>query len=128
MTLFLPLDRAWSFRRLAGEAGGAWAPVDLPHSPFVADLDGREHWFGECEYQRTIAVPAHAPAGRCTLYVGAAMHTAVVLVDGAECGRHSGGYLPFEVDLTGPLRDGRPHTLTLRLDNRDNPDVPPGKP
>ena len=128
MTLFLPLDHAWSFRRLAGEPGGAWDTVDLPHSPFVADLDGREHWFGECEYQRTIALPPQAPAGRCTLYVGAAMHTAVVFMDGTECGGHSGGYLPFEVDLTGPLRDGRPHTLTLRLDNRDNPDVPPGKP
>ncbi len=130
MTLFLPLERAWDFRRLPpdGGAGGAWSAVDLPHCPFVADLDGREHWFGECEYQRTVAFPPGAPARRCVLYLGAAMHTAKVSVDGIECGRHSGGYLPFEVDLTDALRDGRPHTLTVRLDNRDNPDVPPGKP
>ena len=129
MTLFLPLDRAWNFRRLApgGAAPAAWAAVDLPHCPFVADLDGREHWFGECEYQRPIMLPPAAPAGRCVLCLGAAMHTAVTLVDGVECGRHTGGYLPFEVDLTHALHDGRPHTLTLRLDNRDNPDVPPGK-
>ena len=130
MSLFLTLDRAWHFRRLPSEGavGGAWSAVDLPHSPFTVDLDGREHWFGECEYQRSITLPPGAPAGRCALYIGAAMHTAVVSVDGTERARHFGGYLPFEVDLTDPLRDGRPHTLTLRLDNRYNPDVPPGKP
>jgi beta-galactosidase len=130
MTLLLPLDHAWNFRRVAadGAAAGAWSAVDLPHSPFVADLDGQAHWFGECEYERSISLPPDAPKGRCALYVGAAMHSAVVFVDGIEKGRHTGGYLPFEIDLTDALRDGRAHTLTLRLDNRDNADIPPGKP
>lgn len=130
MTQILPLNHAWNFRRLTagGGAAPAWSAVDLPHSPFVADLDGREHWFGECEYQRSLALPPGAPAGRCTLYLGSAMHSVVVLVDEAECGRHTGGFLPCEIDLTAALRDGRQHLLTLRLDNRDNPNVPPGKP
>ena len=130
MPQILPLNHAWNFRRLTAGGGStsAWSSVDLPHSPFVADLDGREHWFGECEYQRSLALPPGAPTGRCTLYLGAAMHSAVVLIDDTECGRHTGGFLPFEIDLTTALRDGRPHQLTLRLDNRDNPDVPPGKP
>ena len=127
MPLILPLDHAWNFRRLPAPAAGGWAVVDLPHTPFAADLDGREHWFGECEYQRKISRPP-AAAGRCTLYVGAAMHSATVFLDGVECGRHAGGYLPFEVDLTAALGDGAPHPLTLRLDNRDNAEVPPGKP
>ena len=126
-TLVHPLDRAWNLRQLP-PAGGGWSVVDLPHNPFLADLDGRHHWFGECEYQRSIALPPGAPVGRIALQVGAAMHSAVVLLDGAEVGCHTGGYLPFEVDLTAALRDGRPHQLTLRLDNRDQPDVPPGKP
>jgi beta-galactosidase len=130
MSLFLPLDLAWNFRRLpsVGVAGSDWCSVDLPHNPFVADLDGRDHWFGECEYQRTVALPAGAPGGPCTLYIGAAMHTAVVFVDGIECGRHAGGYLPFEVDLTDALRGASRCEVKLRLDNRNNPDVPPGKP
>ena len=130
MTQILPLNHAWNFRRLTPEGGAtpAWTAVDLPHSPFVADLDGREHWFGECEYQRLLSLPPGAPAGHCTLYLGAAMHSAVVLLDDTECGRHTGGFLPFEIDLTAALHDGRQHLLTLRLDNRDNPEVPPGKP
>src|SRR5688500_6117549 len=107
MTLFLPLNQTWNFRQLPADGtSGLWSVVDLPHSPVVADLDGREHWFGECEYQRTIARPAGAPSGPCTLYIGAAMHTAAVFVDGVKRGHHSGGYLPFEVDLTEFFRDG----------------------
>src|ERR1700712_6099377 len=118
MTHALSLDLGWNFRRLpsAGGTPEAWTPVDLPHSPFVADLDGRKHWFGECEYQRTIERPATSGAGHCVLYLGAAMHTATVLVDALEVARHSGGFLPFEADLTKALGDGRPPKLTLRLD------------
>ncbi len=130
MTPFIALAHSWNFRRLSASecATDAWSVVNLPHSPFVADLDGRQHWFGDCEYQRSITLPPNALHGRCTLFIGAAMHSAIVLIDGAELGRHTGGFLPFEIDLTAALRDGRPHSLTLQLDNRDNPDVPPGKP
>ncbi len=124
-----PLGGDWRFRRLAAAGRPEpWVEVQLPHSPFVADLDGREHWLGLCEYERTVQLPAGAPTGRIAAYFGAAMHTAEVFLDDQPVGRHEGGYLPFEIDLTRALRDGRPHTLTVRLDNRDNPDVPPGKP
>lgn len=130
MTQVFPLQSGWKFRRLdaASTADAKWMPVDLPHSPFVADLDGQDHWFGECEYELLLEVPTGGPVGRWTLYVGAAMHTARVFVDGVECGSHLGGYLPFEIDLTHRIGGGAPHTLTLRLDNRNNSDVPPGKP
>jgi beta-galactosidase len=129
MPFVTTLDRDWDFRRCdAAAAETAWARVDLPHSPFVADLDGREHWFGLCEYRRQLQVPCPAQHERRVLHVGAAMHTATVLLDGRELARHEGGYLPFEVDLTDVLADGTAHTLVLRLDNRDNADVPPGKP
>lgn len=118
----------WRFRRLGADGSAEpWTEVELPHSPFVADLDGREHWFGLCEYERTVQLPAGASSGRIAAYFGAAMHTAEVLIDGEPVGRHEGGYLPFEVELTAKLRDGKPHTLTVRLDNRETPDIPPGK-
>ena len=129
MPFVTTLDRDWEFRRCdAASAEAAWARIDLPHSPFVADLDGREHWFGLCEYRRQIQVPRPAQHEHRVLHVAAAMHTATVLLDGRELARHEGGYLPFEVDLTDALADGAAHSLVLRLDNRDNADVPPGKP
>lgn len=127
MTETQRLNSGWDFRRIDDPATPSWGRVELPHSPFVADLDGRQHWFGLCEYRRRVRVESSGTAARATLYVGAAMHTAVVLVDGRQVGRHEGGYLPFEVELTEALADGSEHELLLRLDNRDNADVPPGK-
>jgi beta-galactosidase len=119
------LNRSWRFRRLNPTT--PWIPVDLPHSPFVADLDGRDHWFGECEYQCDVQVPPPSDGARCLLEVGAAMHTCRVLIGEREIARHTGGYLPFEADLTDCLDSAGRCQVTLRLDNRDNPDVPPGK-
>jgi beta-galactosidase len=125
----LKLDLGWSFRRVASTpADTAWTQVDLPHSAVNVDLDGHGHWFGECEYRRTVQILNPVAGARHVLYVGAAMHTATVLVDGIALARHTGGYLPFEADLTEPLRDGKLHELLLRIENRDNPDIPPGKP
>jgi len=122
-----PLNQDWKFRRLDA-ADAPWAAVELPHSPFVADLDGREHWFGDCEYQREIQSPPLTGGARCVLYIGAAMHSCSVLAGSREITRHTGGYLPFEADLTDHLDARGRAVITLRLDNRDNPDVPPGKP
>lgn len=127
MTQHIALDDRWEFRRLGDPAGGGWTAIELPHTPFVADLDGRGHWFGECEYRRQISLP---PLGEnhCALSIGAAMHTARVFIGGREVAVHRGGYLPFEVDLTAALPAGGNVELVLRIDNRDDSDVPPGKP
>lgn len=133
------LNTDWDFRRTSPDAGrsglaaepslpATWERIALPHSPFVADLDGREHWFGLCEYRRAIVAPPLEAGARCVVFVGAAMHSAECLLDGVRIETHSGGYLPFEIDLTPHLRTGATHELVLRLDNRDNADIPPGKP
>ena len=129
MAVFTTLDRDWEFRRCdPGAPAGNWTRVALPHSPFTADLDGREHWFGLCEYRRELRAAAAGAGTRQVLHVGSAMHTATVHLDGREVASHAGGYLPFEVDLTEALADGAAHTLLLRLDNRETALVPPGKP
>jgi beta-galactosidase len=114
----------WSFRR---DSEG-WRSVTLPHTAVVTDPDGGGHWQGLCEYSRKLRVENPAADERCYLYFHGAMHTAEVSLDGVSKARHEGGYLPFEVDVTETLKDGAEHELAVRLDNRDNPLVPPGKP
>jgi beta-galactosidase/beta-glucuronidase len=130
MTRTINLDQGWSFRRLgsAGSPETNWLEVALPHSPFVSDLDGNHHWMGECEYRRVLTRSSLAGGTRCVLFIGAAMHPARVFVDQREIARHEGGYLPFEVDLTEVVSEAATREITLRLDNRDNPDVPPENP
>jgi beta-galactosidase len=117
--------REWSFRR---DGAGEWETVSLPHNAVVTDLDGGGHWQGFCEYKRKLRAENPGPEERFSLYFHGAMHTAEVSLDGALLARHEGGYLPFEVDVTQALTDGKEHELSVRLDNRDNPLVPPGKP
>ena len=126
MTAVYDLNESWHFRQLNAPLSD-WTQVRLPHSPFVSDLDGRNHWFGECEYRRAIDAPSAAAETRFVLFIGAAMHTARIFVDDHEQSHHIGGYLPFEIDLTDALRSTGHCHVTLRLDNRDQPDVPPGK-
>lgn len=125
MAKVITLSDGWAFARIPG---GDRSPVSLPHSPVEATIDGHDHWMGVCEYTRSVRIPALEPGSRCALHIGAAMHTAEVRVDDVVVGTHAGGYLPFEVDLTPVLADGLEHALAIRVDNRDNPDVPPGKP
>jgi beta-galactosidase len=56
------------------------------------------------------------------------MNDAIIYLNGVEVARHTGGYLPFYVDLTNDLQYGKENEILVRLDNRDNPEIPPGKP
>lgn len=129
MTVFLPLDRQWQFSRQDNSVSSDWTAVDLPHTPFLADLNGQNHWLGICRYRRTLELRNRQPGYRYVLQIGAAMQACRVRLDGREIGRHTGGYLPFEIDLTDalPAGDG-PAILELELDNRRDPAIPPGKP
>jgi len=59
-----------------------------------------------------------------------AMQVADIWLDGTHLFTHYGGYLPFTVDLTQHLSLEQEHEyiLTVRLNNADNSEVPPGKP
>jgi beta-galactosidase len=56
------------------------------------------------------------------------MHDAIIYLNGVEIDRHTGGYLPFYVSLTDDLNYGKENEILVRLDNRENPAIPPGKP
>lgn len=118
--------REWMWSR--EQDGAHWEPVELPHTAVVADPDGRDHWQGVCRYRCSVKVATPQPGETHALYFGAAMHTASVFVDGDAVALHRGGFLPFEVDLTDILKDGKDHEIEVCLDNRDDERVPPGKP
>ena len=108
-------------------AAGSWEQVRLPHTPFVEPLVVQHQWQGICYYRRKLHLDA-LPAGRqWWLEMEGAMQLADLWINGRHVAQHAGGYTPFVVDATPWLRAGD-NELLVRLDNRDNALIPPGKP
>lgn len=111
-------------------AGAEWEAVCLPHTPRLEALNasGGRNFQGICWYRKTFPTPAGARERKVLLVFEGAMQVADLWLNGRKLTTHAGGYLPFTVDLGDALRPDAPNELLVRLDNRDNPEVPPGTP
>lgn len=132
------LDGLWRFavdrdndgveRRLFADTLPGTREVAVPASvnDLFADENVRNHvgyWF----YQRTVRVPRGWDGEQILVRFGSATHHAIVWAGDVEVGRHSGGYLPFEVDVTDHVTAGEEFRLTVAVDNRlDKTCIPPG--
>jgi len=65
-------------------------------------------------YRRDITVPAAWKGKRVFLVIGASDHDTSCWFDGAKLGEHSGGYTPFEFELTPHVKWGEAQKITLR--------------
>lgn len=106
-----------------------WEEVTLPHTAFIEPLvvTGSQ-WTGICWYRKVFRVEKRQRYRHTGLLFDGAMHDAIIYLNGAELARHSGGYVPFYVNLTDDLEYGRENEIMVRLDNRENHDIPPGRP
>lgn len=107
---------------------GNWEKINLPHTPFVESLVVLHQWQGICYYRKILNVSKKEIDKQLWLEFEGAMHLADVWVNGQHLIQHSGGYTPFVVDVTGMLHADRGNEILVRLDNRNNPLIPPGKP
>lgn len=67
-------------------------------------------------YRRGFALPRPLRDGeRAILHFGAVDQSCRVAVDGVEVGGHTGGYLPFALDITAALAAGTAHDLVVAV-------------
>jgi len=109
-------------------AAKEWAKATLPHTDFIEPKDIIHSWQGISWYRKTFTLPAQDRGKRITLEIGGAMQIADIWVNSKYLMRHLGGYMGFTVDLTDVANYGGDNTIVIRLDNRPDPLVPPGKP
>lgn len=105
-----------------------WEQVALPHTPFVEPLTVLHQWQGICYYKKIITIAPEEAAKHLWIEFEGAMHLADVWINGKHVVQHAGGYTPFVADATGLLKAGEENELLVRLDNRNNLLIPPGKP
>ena len=101
--------------------------VRLPHTcketPF--------HYFDESLYQmvsgyrRHLQIPADWQGKQILLTFEGAAHDSTVFCNGKKVGEHHCGYTAFTVDLTNNVLYGQDNLLCIRLDSRENLNVPP---
>lgn len=105
-----------------------WETISLPHSPYIEPLTVLHQWQGICYYKKNLKVTPKEASGQLWIEFEGAMHLADVWVNGKHMIQHAGGYTPFVVDVTGLLKADKENEVLVRLDNRNNPLIPPGKP
>jgi hypothetical protein len=90
---------------------------------------GEPGWLGSIGwYARQVDIPPGWAGDRIWLVVGAAYWEARVWVDGQPAGHHTGGYDPFEIDITDHVRATGGAELVVRVwAPEDTDEYPHGK-
>ncbi len=97
----------------------AWQPATLPHAAWIRPLNTAEIWQGVAYYRRHIPTP---PQGKRAVLEFQGMQSVDAWLNGRPIGHRRGGYLPLRAEI----HEGG--DLLVRVDNTDNPLIPPGKP
>lgn len=112
------LNGLWNYAiRPLGEAPGKFDGEILVPFAVESSLSGVGKRLGqenELWYERTFTVPAKWNGQRVLLHFGAVDWKADVWVNGVSVGGHTGGYTPFEFDITNTLKKGE-NTLRVRV-------------
>ena len=106
---------------------GALTKVRLPHGLVETPF----HYFDESIYQmvsgyvKELDIPAEYEGKVLLLTFEGAAHEATVYINGVKCCEHSCGYTAFCVDISEYVDYGAKNRLTVRLDSRENLNIPP---
>ncbi len=76
-------------------------------------------------YRKRFNVPLEEDAPRLFLRFDGAAHQAVVWVNGKKAGEHKGGYTAFEVEITDFVDREGENLVSVKLDSREDPSIPP---
>lgn len=130
------LDGIWDFGLVSAPTDDSWTregiqnprpmPVPASYNDITVDPGVHDH-VGPVRYQRQVPSPRILPDERLVLFFGSATHEAIVWVNGIEIVRHTGGYLPFEADITEIANDSDALLISVEVDNRLSwQTIPPG--
>ncbi len=89
------------------------------------------HYFDESIYQtvsgyrRKLTIPKEWQGKQILLTLEGAAHDSEVYVNGAKVGEHHCGYTAFTMDITGAVIFGSENSLAVKVDSRENLNIPP---
>ena len=127
---WINLNGSWKFAFDAKDSGlkdkwfaakdDRFAQSILVPFPWGSKLSGVKDEADIGWYRRDVTIPAGWKGKRVFLVVGASDHDTTGWLDGQKLGSHSGGYTPFEFELTELVKWGETQKLTLRAWDEGN--------
>lgn len=102
-----------------------WVNIQVPHTVNIEPLVVNDMWQGTSWYEKNFELASNGK--RAFVNFEGVMHEADVWVNDQKLVNHVGGYLPFAVDITDQIKPGESNVIRVRVNNQDNPVIPPGK-
>ena len=123
--VFIPLNKAGAERPEFDDANFQRVSVPhpniiTPHETFDPDMFRFVSW-----YRKHFRPEEGFRGKQVYLEFQGVMTVADVYLNGVLVGHHAGGYTPFTVDLTPALKWGEENVLAVRVDSREQKQVPP---
>lgn len=129
-----PLNQRWLYsdrfepehmRRQCDESD--FAEVSVPHCNRRTPYNGFDE---KCyqfisAYRRHFVLPHRVAGARVLIGFDGVMAAATVHVNGVCVGEHKGGYTPFTMDVTEHVDWSGDNVLSVKVDSRERPDIPP---
>lgn len=120
-------EERWFSKSLHEVADIMDMPVPSSYNDVTQDASIRDH-IGWVWYQREFFVPARWKTYPVSVRFGSANYYAIVWVNGIEVVQHSGGYLPFEAEVSVHLKYGHLNSITVAVNNTLTPvTIPQGR-
>ncbi|MCL3780698.1 glycoside hydrolase family 2 protein [Prolixibacteraceae bacterium JC049] len=106
-----------------------WDVVNCPHGLelITTEASGSNNYQGVAWYRKHFSVPQGAQGKVMKLHFEGVMGKCKVYLNGEKIGENYGGFLPFNVNLTGKLNANGKNVIAVWVDNSDDPDYPPGQ-
>ncbi len=121
------LDGLWKFKFDPESKGTAenWMnglkntvnmPVPSSFCDIFTDKDSREYC-GDFWYETEFLVPEEWKDLKIAVRFGSVTHKARVFINGTEIAQHTGGFLPFDADITGYVKFNENNRLSVLANN-----------
>uniref|UniRef100_A0A914UZP8 Beta-glucuronidase n=1 Tax=Plectus sambesii TaxID=2011161 RepID=A0A914UZP8_9BILA len=102
-------------------------PVPCAYNDLTQDIQLRDH-VGWVWYQRTFFVPSDWQQRRVVIRFGSVNYFAAVFINGHNVINHTGGHLPFEVDINDIVSFTSSNRVTVAVNNTlSHATIPPGE-
>ncbi|TKG94920.1 glycoside hydrolase family 2 protein [Puteibacter caeruleilacunae] len=106
-----------------------WDVVNCPNGLelITTEASGSNNYQGPAWYRKHFKVPQEAANKVLKLHFEGVMGKCKVWLNGELLGENYGGFLPFNIDMTGKVKTEEENVLAVWVDNSNDPDYPPGQ-